>query len=166
MNNSLTEFFFQEAWSLIVRLREQIIQQLKIKEKLKNDIQQLQLNHKADIRDREQIEHLLNQDLNTAKDEIRSLNIFNSVFLSTDFVILVLLQSLRTEYERILSLKTNLEKQLEERTNELKTTKTVANSFTNQLKEKLEQMSQSKVRKKFKWIQRFFFLSFLLNIKQ
>ena len=58
---------------------------------------------------------------------------------------LVVLQSLQTEYERILNLKNELEKQLEERSNELKTTKTVANSFTNQLKEKLEQMSVQKV---------------------
>ncbi|CAF4740888.1 unnamed protein product, partial [Rotaria magnacalcarata] len=33
---------YEEAWGLIVKLREQIIQQLKMKEKLKNDIQQLQ----------------------------------------------------------------------------------------------------------------------------
>lgn len=55
---------------MIVKLREQIIQQLKIKEKLKTDIQHLQQNHKADIREREQIEHLLNRDLTVAKDEI------------------------------------------------------------------------------------------------
>jgi hypothetical protein len=55
---------------LIVKLREQIIQQLKMKEKLKNDIQQLQYNHKADLREREQIEQLLNRDLTSAKDEI------------------------------------------------------------------------------------------------
>ena len=45
-----------------------------------------------------------------------------------------------------MSLKKDLEKQLEERVNELKTTKTVANSFTNQLKEKLEQITEAKVR--------------------
>ncbi len=55
---------------MIVKLREQIIQQLKMKEKLKNDIQQLQYNHKADLREREQIEQLLNRDLTSAKDEI------------------------------------------------------------------------------------------------
>ncbi|CAF0777473.1 unnamed protein product [Rotaria sp. Silwood1] len=119
---------FEEAWGLIVKLREQIIQQLKMKEKLKNDIQQLQYNHKADIREREQIENLLNRDLNTAKDEI------------------IVLQSLQTEYERVMSLKNNLEKQLDERVNELKTTKTVANSFTNQLKEKLEQIAKAKAQ--------------------
>ncbi|CAF4944385.1 unnamed protein product, partial [Rotaria socialis] len=43
-----------------------------------------------------------------------------------------------------MSLKNNLEKQLEERVNELKATKTVANSFTNQLKEKLEQITKAK----------------------
>ncbi|CAF3416140.1 unnamed protein product [Rotaria socialis] len=117
---------YEEAWGLIVKLREQIIQQLKIKEKLKNDIQQLQYNHKADLREREQIEHLLNRDLNAAKDEI------------------IVLRSLQTEYERVMSLKNNLEKQLEERVNELKATKTVANSFTNQLKEKLEQITKAK----------------------
>jgi chromosome segregation ATPase len=116
----------EEAWGLIVKLREQIIQQLKMKEKLKNDIQQLQYNHKADLREREQIEQLLNRDLTSAKDEI------------------IVLQSLQTEYERIMSLKKDLEKQLEERKNELKTTKIVANSFTNQLKEKLEQITASK----------------------
>ena len=41
-----------------------------MKEKLKNDIQQLKHDHKADIREREQIEQLLNRDLNAAKDEI------------------------------------------------------------------------------------------------
>ncbi|CAF0928006.1 unnamed protein product [Adineta ricciae] len=117
---------FEDAWGLIVKLREEIIQQLKIKEKLKNDIQQLQYNHKADIREREQIEHLLNRDLNAAKDEI------------------IVLQSLQTEYERVMSLKKDLEKQLDERANELKTTKAVANSFTNQLKEKLEQITSAK----------------------
>jgi chromosome segregation ATPase len=116
----------EEAWGLIIKLREQIIQQLKMKEKLKNDIQQLQYNHKADIREREQIEQLLNRDLTAAKDEI------------------IVLQSLQTEYERIMSIKKDLEKQLEERVNELKTTKTVANSFTNQLKEKLEQITGAK----------------------
>ncbi len=55
---------------MILKLREQIIQQLKMKEKLRNDIQQLQYNHKADLRDREQIEQLLNRDLTSAKDEI------------------------------------------------------------------------------------------------
>jgi hypothetical protein len=64
------------------------------------------------------------------------------------FRFLVVLQSLQTEYERIMSLKKDLEKQLEERTNELKTTKIVANSFTNQLKEKLEQITGSKVMNK------------------
>ncbi|CAF2654947.1 unnamed protein product [Rotaria sp. Silwood2] len=119
---------FEEAWGLIVKLREQIIQQLKMKEKLKNDIQQSQYNHKADLCDREQIEHLLNRDLNSAKDEI------------------IVLRSLQTEYERVMSLKNNLEKQLDERANELKATKCVANSFTNQLKEKLEQITKAKAQ--------------------
>lgn len=70
---------------------------------------------------------------------------------------IVVLQSLQTEYERILSLKRDLEKQLEERINELKTTKTVANSFTNQLKEKLEQITSAKVK-----IQLKFFMKILL----
>ncbi len=47
-----------------------------MKEKYKNDIQQLQHNHKADLREREQIEQLLNRDLNAAKDEISKLNSF------------------------------------------------------------------------------------------
>ena len=58
-----------------------------------------------------------------------------------------MLQSLQTEYERVMSLKKDLEKQLDERANELKTTKAVANSFTNQLKEKLEQITSAKVKK-------------------
>ena len=58
-----------------------------------------------------------------------------------------MLQSLQTEYERVTSLKKDLEKQLDERANELKTTKAVANSFTNQLKEKLEQITGAKVKK-------------------
>lgn len=62
-------------------------------------------------------------------------------------MILVVLQSLQTEYERVMSLKKDLEKQLDERANELKTTKAVANSFTNQLKEKLEQITGAKVKK-------------------
>ena len=53
-----------------------------MKDKLKNDIQQLQRNHKADIREREQIEHLLNRDLNAAKDEI-SKWLFSSIITST-----------------------------------------------------------------------------------
>mgnify|MGYP006897398507 CR=1 FL=1 len=64
----------QDALNLIAKLREQIVQQLKMKEKLKNDIQQIQYNHQADIREREQIEHLLNRDLNAAKDEISNEN--------------------------------------------------------------------------------------------
>ena len=63
----------------------------------------------------------------------------------TDVCRPVVLQSLQTEYERVSSLKTDLQKQLDERTNELKTTKTVANSFTNQLKEKIEHVSAAKV---------------------
>jgi len=69
--------------------------------------------------------------------------IFANVNKSKDEIIV--LQSLQTEYERIMNLKRDLEKQLEERANELKTTKTVANSFTNQLKEKLEQITEAKV---------------------
>ena len=54
-----------------------------MKEKLKNDIQQLQYNHKADIHEREQIEQLLNRDLNAAKDEISKQNSFY-IFLFED----------------------------------------------------------------------------------
>jgi hypothetical protein len=52
-----------------------------MKEKLKNDIQQLQYNHKADIHEREQIEQLLNRDLNAAKDEISKRNSFYILLL-------------------------------------------------------------------------------------
>ena len=70
------------------------------------------------------------------------------------FFSLVVLQSLQTEYDRIMSIKKDLEKQLEERLNELKTTKTVVNSFTNQLKEKLEQITEAKVGDRFSLEQR------------
>jgi F0F1-type ATP synthase membrane subunit b/b' len=67
-------------------------------------------------------------------------------FISSSFFSrLVVLQSIRSEYEHILKLKTDLERQLEEYTNELLTTKTMASSITNQLKEKLEQISAEKV---------------------
>jgi hypothetical protein len=56
---------------LITKLRDQIIEQTKIRDKLRNDIQQLQYNHTTDLREREQIEKLLHRDLNAAKDEIR-----------------------------------------------------------------------------------------------
>ena len=75
--NYFLKFFFQEAWKLIIQLREQIIQQIKIQDKLRNDVHHLQYNHKIDIHEREQIEELLNRDLTVAKDEIRKrINLF------------------------------------------------------------------------------------------
>jgi hypothetical protein len=56
-----------------------------MKEKLKNDIQQLQYNHKADIREREQIEQLLNRDLTAAKDEISNRKNIFFVFEKLNF---------------------------------------------------------------------------------
>ncbi|CAF0804713.1 unnamed protein product [Rotaria sordida] len=117
---------YEEACNLIIQLREQIIQQIKIRDKLRHDIQQLQQNNNADIREREQIEQLLNRDLTAAKDEI------------------LVLQSVQSEYEHILSLKNELERQVEEYTNELIKTKTVLHSLTNQFKEKIEEMSSEK----------------------
>jgi hypothetical protein len=49
---------------------------MKIQDKLRNDIQQLQYNHKTDLREREQIEELIFRDFNTAKDQIRKRRIF------------------------------------------------------------------------------------------
>jgi len=75
---------FKEAWNLINQLREEIIQEIKIQDKLRNDNQQLQHNHQIDIREREQIEELLNKDLTAAKDQIRTRrNLF--LFTSYDF---------------------------------------------------------------------------------
>ncbi|CAF1314435.1 unnamed protein product, partial [Didymodactylos carnosus] len=116
----------EEAWGLLQKLREQVINQLKVEHKLRNDLQLLHNNYKADIREREQIENLLNRDLNTAKDEI------------------IVLQSIQTEYERITGLKNDLEKQLDDKLNELNITKTVATALTNQLKEKLDLLSKTK----------------------
>ncbi|UJR08807.1 hypothetical protein I4U23_013062 [Adineta vaga] len=117
---------YEEAWNLINRLREQIIEQIKHQDRLRNDLQQINQCHKADIREREQIEELLNRDLTVAKDEI------------------LVLQSIRTEYDRILGFKKDLELQLEDCANELVNTRTMANSLTNQLKEKMEQLSAEK----------------------
>ncbi|CAF0897484.1 unnamed protein product [Adineta ricciae] len=117
---------YEEACSLIIRLREQIIEQIKQQDRFRSDLQQLQQHHKTDMREREQIEELLNRDLAAAKDEI------------------LVLQSIRTEYDRIIGFKKDLEVQLEDCVNELRTTKTMANSLTNQLKEKMEQISAEK----------------------
>jgi len=48
-----------------------IIEQLKIQDKLRNDIQQVVSNYQTDIREREQIDELIHRDLNAAKDQIR-----------------------------------------------------------------------------------------------
>ena len=56
---------------MIIRLREQIIEQIKQQDRFRSDLQQLQQHHKMDMREREQIEELLNRDLAAAKDEIR-----------------------------------------------------------------------------------------------
>lgn len=40
-----------------------------MREKQRHEIQHLQNNHNTDIREREQIEHLLNRELNAAKDD-------------------------------------------------------------------------------------------------
>lgn len=44
--------------------------QMKIEEKLRNDVEQIEQNYKLDLREREQIEEMLNRDLAAAKDEI------------------------------------------------------------------------------------------------
>ncbi|CAF4366760.1 unnamed protein product [Adineta steineri] len=103
--SSQTPTSYDEACNLISQLREQIIQQIKIQDTLKNDIQQLQHCHETDIQERKEMEELFNRDLTAAKDEILAL------------------QSLRDEYEHMLNIKKDLEKQLEDRTNELSTIK-------------------------------------------
>ena len=56
---------------MIEKLREQIIDQIKIRNKLRHDLEQVQNNYKTDIREREQIEEMFHRDLTAAKDEIR-----------------------------------------------------------------------------------------------
>lgn len=58
---------------------------------------------------------------------------------------LVILETVRTEYEHILKLKMQLEKELDEYTNQLNSTKSVTDSLIYQLKEKTEQLSLEKV---------------------
>ncbi|CAF0989982.1 unnamed protein product [Adineta steineri] len=124
--SSQTPTSYDEACNLITQLREQIIQQIKIQDTLKNDIQQLQHCHETDIQERKEMEELFNRDLTAAKDEILAL------------------QSLRDEYEHILNIKKDLEKQLEDRTNELLAIKTGTTSLTNEFKEKLERINSEK----------------------
>ena len=129
---------------MIIRLREQIIEQIKQQDRFRSDLQQLQQHHKMDMREREQIEELLNRDLAAAKDEIRNRS-SRQFLIDIRFFYVVVLQSIRTDYDRIIGFKKDLEVQLEDCANELRTTKAVANSLTNQLKEKMEQISAEKV---------------------
>jgi hypothetical protein len=68
---SFSFFSVQECLILIQQLREIIIEQLKIQDKLRNDTEQVVSNHQTDIHEREQIEELIHRDLTTAKDQIR-----------------------------------------------------------------------------------------------
>ena len=61
---------------LIQQLREVIVEQLKIQDKLRNDTEQVVSNHQTDIREREQIEELFHRDLIEAKDQIRKRKFF------------------------------------------------------------------------------------------
>jgi hypothetical protein len=61
------------------------------------------------------------------------------------FFWIVVLESIRSDYEYVLKLKINLEKKLEEYTNELITIKSGTNSLINHLKEQTEQISLEKV---------------------
>jgi hypothetical protein len=61
------------------------------------------------------------------------------------FFRIVVLESIRSEYERVLKLNISLEKDLEEYTNELITIKSVTNSLINHLKEQTERISLEKV---------------------
>jgi hypothetical protein len=58
---------------------------MKIQDKLRNDIEQLQLNYKTDVRERKQIEEILVRDLNAAKDQIRERRI---EFFDFSFIVL------------------------------------------------------------------------------
>jgi len=61
------------------------------------------------------------------------------------FFRVVVLESIRSEYEHVLKLNISLEKDLEEYTNELITIKSVTNSLINHLKEQTERISLEKV---------------------
>lgn len=66
-------FIFKEASNLITELRQQIIEQIKIRDKLRKDIEQLKHNYKAEICERERMEQSVLRDLNAAKDENRKI---------------------------------------------------------------------------------------------
>ena len=101
---------------------------MKFQDKLKNDIQQFQYNYRTDLREREQIEELLTRDLNTAKDQI------------------IVLGSVRSEYEHVLAMKNSLQRELEKCTNEFMTMKGVTNSLIEHFKGQMEKMSLEKVK--------------------
>ncbi len=61
------------------------------------------------------------------------------------FIWIVILETIRSEYERVLKLNISLEKELEEYANELITIKSSTNSLINHLKEQTEKISLEKV---------------------
>lgn len=73
-SSTISLFFVQEAFDLIGKLREEIIQQVKLRDKLNNDLEQQREEHRIDLKEREQIEQMLNKELNAIKDENRKEN--------------------------------------------------------------------------------------------
>jgi hypothetical protein len=60
---------------------------------------------------------------------------------------IVVLESVRSEYERVLKMKNSLQRELEQCTDELITMKAVTNSLIDNLKEQTENISLEKVNK-------------------
>jgi len=61
------------------------------------------------------------------------------------FTWIVVLETIQSEYERVLKLNISLKEELEEYANELITIKSDTNSLINHLKEQTEQISLEKV---------------------
>ena len=76
----------KESLDLIDELREEILQQIKLREKFRDDFEQSEANYKLDLHEREQIEELLNRDLTNAKDEIRKTTKKNETMEKCSFV--------------------------------------------------------------------------------
>ena len=60
---------------------------------------------------------------------------------------IVVLETVRSEYEHMLKMKSNIQRELEERTNELATLRAVTTSLIDNLKGQTENISLDKVRK-------------------
>ncbi len=131
---------------LIQQLREVIVEQLKIQDKLRNDTEQVVSNHQTDIREREQIEELFHRDLLAAKDQIRKRKFFVHQ-IQIGSLAIVILETIRSEYEYMLKMRNNLQRELDERNNELVALRGVTASLIDNLKGQTENISLEKVRK-------------------